>query len=82
MSKIKFIQTTPQELQNQISEGVKNQLNDFSKHFTQKQLNKYLTQSIVVMMLNVCLSTIHIGISGRTHFLRSEVEANIKPLNV
>lgn len=92
MQSIQFISTSPQELQNQINEGVKIQLQEFLKHFTPKQPNEYLTRQEVAQMFNVDLSTIHnwckskklnpLGLGSRVYFLRSEIEASLKPLNV
>ena len=92
MQTVQFIQTTPQELQNQITEGVKNQLQEFLKLYTPKQPNEYLTRSEVAQMFNVDLSTIHnwcksgklnpLGLGSRVYFLRSEIELSLKPLNV
>ncbi|MDI5949007.1 helix-turn-helix domain-containing protein [Flavobacterium yafengii] len=92
MQTVQFIQTTPQELQLQITEGVKIQLENFLKHFTPKQPNEYLTRQEVAQMFNVDLSTIHnwckskklnpLGLGSRVYFLRSEIEASLKPLNV
>ena len=92
MSTIQFIQTTPQELQNQINEGVKSQLQDFLKHFQPKQPNEYLTRSDVAKMFNVDLSTVHnwgksgklkpLGLGARVYFLRSDIEQSLQPLNV
>jgi hypothetical protein len=92
MATVQFIQTTPQELQMQITEGVKIQLENFLKHFTPKQPNEYLTRQEVAKMLSVDISTVHNyckrkilqpkGIGGRVYFLRSEVEASLKPLNI
>ncbi|RTY94326.1 DNA-binding protein [Flavobacterium sp. GSN2] len=92
MQTVQFIQTTPQELQLQITEGVKIQLENFLKHFTPKQPNEYLTRQEVAQMFNVDLSTIHnwsksgklnpLGLGSRVYFLRSEIETSLKPLNV
>ena len=92
MAAIQFIQTTPQELQNQISEGVKIQLQEFLKHFTPKQPNEYLTRQDVAQMFNVDISTINnwskngrlkpLGMGGRVYFLRSDIETSLTPLNV
>lgn len=89
---IQFIQTTPQELQTQITEGVKIQLQDFLKHFTPTQPKEYLSRQDVSKMFGVDISTVHnwckskklnpLGIGSRVYFLRSEVEASLKPLNV
>lgn len=92
MQTIQFIGTSPQELQNQINEGVKIQLQEFLKNFTPKLPNEYLTRKNVADMFQVDISTVHnwskskrlnpLSIAGRIYFLRSEVEASLKPLNV
>jgi predicted DNA-binding transcriptional regulator AlpA len=92
MATVQFIQTTPQELQNQINEGVKVQLENFLQHFKPKQPNEYLTRRNVADMFGVDISTIHnwckskrlnpLGIGSRVYFLRSEVEASLQPLNI
>lgn len=89
---IQFIQYSPEQLQAEISAGVKSQLVEFLKHFTPKQPNEYLTRQEVAQMFNVDISTIHnwckskrlnpMGLGSRVYFLRSEVEASLKPLNV
>lgn len=91
MQTVQFIQTTPQELQDQINEGVKIQLQEFLSHYKPKQPNDYLTRSEVAKMFKVDISTIHnwckskklnpLGIGSRVYFLRSEIEASLKPLN-
>lgn len=91
MSAIQFIQTTPEKLQEQISENVKNQLQDFLKNFKPKQPDEYLTRSEVAGLLKVDLSTIHnwcksgklkpLGIGARVYFLRSDIEKSLTPLN-
>lgn len=92
MQTIQFIQYSPEQLQAEISAGVKSQLVDFLKHFTPKQPNEYLTRQEVAQMFNVDISTIHnwckskrlnpLGLGSRVYFLRSEVEASLKPLNI
>jgi hypothetical protein len=92
MQTVQFISTTPQELQKQINEGVKNQLQDFLKHFTPTQPKEYLSRQDVAKMFGIDISTVHnwckskrlnpLGIGSRIYFLRSEVEASLKPLNV
>lgn len=89
---VQFIQTTPQELQQQINEGVKIQLQDFLKNFTPTQPKEYLSRQDVSKMFGVDISTVHnwckskrlnpLGIGSRVYFLRSEVEASLLPLNV
>ncbi len=92
MQQIQFVGTTPKELQQQINEGVKTQLQDFLKHYTPIQPKEYLTRSEVAKMLSIDLSTVHnwcktkrlnpLGIGHRVYFLRSEIESSLKPLNV
>jgi len=92
MQTVQFIQTTPQELQNQITEGVKNQLQEFLKLYQPKQPNEYLTRSEVAQMFNVDISTVHnwgksgkikpLSLGARIYFLRSDIEQSLTPLNV
>lgn len=89
---VQFIQYTPEQLQTEITAGVKRQLDDFLKHFAPIQPKEYLTRSDVSKMFNVDISTVHnwckskrlnpLGIGSRVYFLRSEVEASLKHLNV
>ena len=92
MSAIQFIQYSPEQLQSEINEGVKIQLQEFLKHFTPTQPKEYLSRKDITEMFGVDLSTVHnwckskrlnpLGIGSRVYFLRSEVEASLKPLNV
>ncbi len=92
MATVQFIQTTPQELQNQINEGVKSQLENFLKLYQPQQPKEYLTRSDVAKMFNVDLSTVHnwsksgklkpLGLGARVYFLRSDIEQSLQPLNV
>lgn len=92
MQTIQFIQTTPEQLKSEINEGIKNQLEDFLKHFKPKQPNEYLTRQEVAQMFNVDLSTIHnwckskklkpLGLGARVYFLRSDIEQSLQPLNI
>jgi len=89
---VQLIQITPEELQREILKGVKLQIDDLKNHFQPKQPNEYLSRSEVSKMLGVDLSTLHnwnkkkilnpLAISGRVFYLRSEIEASLKPLNV
>ena len=89
---IQFVQYSPDQLKSEINEGVKIQLQEFLKHFAPIQPKEYLTRADVAKMLSVDISTVHNyckrkilspkGIGGRVYFLRSEVEASLKPLNV
>lgn len=92
MATIQFIQYTPEQLQTEISDGVKVQLQEFLKHFKPKQPNQYLTRQDVATMFQIDISTVHnwtksgklksFGIGGRIFFLRSDVEASLTPLSV
>lgn len=92
MQTIQFISVSPQELQTQITEGVKIHLDNFLKNFTPTPPKEYLTRSDIAKMFSVDISTVSnwqksgklnpLGLSGRIYFLRSEVEASLTPLNV
>lgn len=89
---VQFIQYTPEQLKKEIAAEVRCQLDEFLKHFTPKQPNEYLTRQQVAQMFNVDLSTVHnwcrsgrlkpLGLGSRVYFLRSDIEASLKPLNV
>ena len=88
---IQFIQYTPEQLQSEISNGVKIQLEEFLKHFKPVQPAEYLTRQQVAKMFDVDLSTVHnwcksgklkpLGIGSRVYFLRTDIEACLIPLN-
>ena len=88
---IQFIQYTPEQLQSEISNGVKIQLQEFLKHFKPVQPAEYLTRQTVAKMFDVDLSTVHnwcksgklkpLGIGSRVYFLRTDIEACLIPLN-
>lgn len=92
MEAIQFIQYTPEQLEKKINDGVKIQLQDFLNHLKYQEPKEYLSRSEVAKMLDVDLSTIHnwckkkklnpLGIGSRVYFLRSEIEASLKPLNL
>ncbi len=91
MEQIQII-TAPNEFKKEIANEVKTHLDEFLKHFAPVQPKEYLTRSDVAKMFSVDISTISnwqktgklnpLAISGRIYFLRSEVEASLKPLNV
>lgn len=91
MQTIQFIQYTPEQLQSEISNGVKIQLQEFLKHFKPVQPAEYLTRQQVAKMFDVDLSTVHnwcksgklkpLGIGSRVYFLRTDIEACLIPLN-
>lgn len=87
MPQVQFIQTTPEQLQDAILQGVKNQLEQLSKNFQPKEPEEYLTRDEVAEMLKVNLRTVHTwgkagklrrhAIGNRILFKRSEVEQAI-----
>jgi hypothetical protein len=91
MQTVQFIQYNDQ-LKNEINEGVKIQLENLLKLYPPTQQKEYLTRKNVADMFSVDISTVHnwckskrlnpLGIGSRVYFLRSEVEASLKPLNV
>jgi hypothetical protein len=91
MEEIQII-TTPNKFKKEIVNDVKTLLDEFLKHFAPIQPKEYLTRADVAKMFSVDISTISnwqkskrlnpLAISGRIYFLRSEVEASLKPLNV
>lgn len=91
MSTIQFIQISPEQLQSEITKGIKAHLDDFLKHFKPKQPNDYLTRQDIAQMFAVDISTVAnwqkngklkpYGIGGRVYFLRSDIEASLIPLS-
>lgn len=91
MAVIQFIQLTPQELQNAILTGVKEQLNELKNSFQPKEPATYLTRTEVSKLLSVDISTVHnltvkgilqkYQIGGRILYKRNEVEDSIVKLN-
>lgn len=91
MSTIQFISVTPEQLQQEITKGIKSHLDEFLKNFKPKEPTDYLTRQEVAKMFNVDLSTIAnwqkkgklkpYGMVGRVYFLRSDIEASLTPLN-
>lgn len=92
MQAVQFIQTTPEELKSEIAAEIKKQLDEFLKNYKPKQPNEYLTRAEVAEMFKVDLSTIHnwskskkinpLGLGNRVYFLRSEIDASLKPINL
>jgi hypothetical protein len=88
---VQFIQYTPDQLQTEITAGVKRQLDEFLTHFKPIQPAEYLTRNQVAKMFDVDLSTVHnwcksgklnpLGLGSRVYFLRSDIDACLIPLN-
>ena len=83
MDTIQFIQTSPEQLQAAIIEGVRKELNDFQP----KEPTAYLSRQEVKQMLGINLTTLNnwtkkgiltsYGIGGRVYYKRHEVEKAI-----
>lgn len=92
MAAIQFIQYTPDEFKKDINEIVKFQIQENLKQLQVQPPKEYLTRSEVAKMFAVDLSTVHnwckkkkinpLGLGSRVYFLRSEIEASLKPLNL
>ena len=79
--------TTPEQLQDAILQGVKQQLEELKKQYQPKEPEEYLSRSEVAKMLKVDISTIHnwgkagkikrYGLGNRVYYKRSELERAI-----
>jgi DNA-binding transcriptional regulator YiaG len=91
MSSIQFIQYSPDQLQKEISNAVKTQLEDFLERYKPIRPSEYLTRQQVAKMFGVNICTVNnwsksgkirpLGLGARVYFLRSEIEGSLKPLN-
>ncbi len=89
---IQLIQITPDQLQDQIIQGVKTEIDSLKAEFQPKQPTEYLTRNEVKDFFRVDMSTIHnwtkrgklkaYGIGNRIYYKRAEIEASIKPVNL
>ena len=90
MSVIQFIQTSPEQLQAAIIEGVRKELEELKKDFQPKEPTVYLSRQEVKQMLGINLTTLNnwtkkgiltaYGIGGRVYYKRNEVENAIQPI--
>jgi hypothetical protein len=84
MSKIQFIQVTPEQLHQEILTGIKSQLNTFIEHFHPKPPDEYLTRQETADFFKVDISTLWhwkkrgfltpYGAEGIVRYKRSDVE--------
>lgn len=87
MQQVQFIQTTPQQLQDAILQGVKHQLEELKKQYQPREPEEFLSRAEVAKMLKVDISTIHNwsksgklqkwAIGNRIYFKRSQLERAI-----
>ncbi len=90
MPQVQFIQTTPEQLQDAILQGVKQQLEELKKEYQPKTPEEYLSRAEVAKLLKVDISTVHNwgkagklkrhGLGNRVYYKRSEVEKAIQEL--
>ncbi len=90
METVQLIGISPEQLQDAILSGVKNQIQELKKSFEPKQPTEYLTRNEVAELLKIDLSTLHnwtksgklnaYGIGSRVYYERSEVESAIVKL--
>ena len=92
MKTIQFIQSTPQQLTDQISEAVKTQLQQLKKELLNKDADdELLTRKEACKLLQINSSTLWhwtnkgkvtaYGIANRRYYKRSELMKDVKPLN-
>ena len=90
MQQVQFIQTTPEQLQDAILQGVRQQLEELKKQYQPKEPEEYLSRAEVAQLLKVDISTVHNwgkagklkrhGLGNRVYYKRSEVEQAIVEL--
>lgn len=91
MEKIQFIQTSPEELKQEILKGVLIELKELKEHWQPKIPEEYLSRQETADLLKVDLSSVHnytkrgelikYGFGGKVYYKRSEIEAKIIPIN-
>lgn len=85
---IQFIQTTPDQLTEQILKGVNERLEEFQKNFQQKGSTQWLTREETAKLLKVSLVTLHdwtkrkiliaYRIGNKVRYKKDEVENSLK----
>jgi len=88
---IQFIQTTPDEVTQQILKGVQSIIDQFKADFQPKKPTEYMTRNEVADFLSVDLSTLWgwtnkgklkaYRIGNRVYYKRHEVEESLTPIN-
>lgn len=87
MQTIQFVQVTPEQLQQAIVDGVKQQLEALKKEFQPKEPEEYLTREEVKDLLKVNMSTVHNWtksgkleasyLGNRVYYKRSQIEEKL-----
>ena len=88
---IQFIQVSPQEIKDDILNGVNSIIENLKKDFQPKAPSEFLTRNELAKLLKVDLSTvwqwskkgklIPYGLGNRVYYKRHEVEQSLIPLN-
>ncbi|WP_420378808.1 helix-turn-helix domain-containing protein [Gilvibacter sp.] len=91
MRQIQLLQISPEELQGEIIQGIKESLDDLKEHFQIKEPDPYLTRQDLSDLLKIDLSTVYnwtkkgilkaYQIGGRVYYKRAEVEQSMIELN-
>ena len=92
MKNLQLIETTPEELNELIQNGVKNQLESLKKDLkNQSNIDEVLTRNEVCELLKINPSTLwqwtkkgkvkSYNIANRVYYKRSEIELSLKELN-
>ncbi len=92
MEQLHFFSVDPNHFKKEIANEVKTYLDEFLKNFKPVQPKEYLSRKDVATLFGVDISSVHnwakngrlnpLGIGGRIYFLRTEVEASLKQINV
>ncbi len=87
---IQFIQVTPEQLEQQISNRVEKQLSEFLENFKPTEPTTLITRQKAADFFDVDLSTIHnwcksgklqpVGIGSRVYFKMSDIENSLIPI--
>lgn len=92
MQAVQFIQITPQEFQESILNGVKDEISLLKAEFQPKEPTEYLTRNEVAQLLKVDLSTVHnwtkkgkikaYGLGNRVYYKRHELNQSLIQINL
>jgi excisionase family DNA binding protein len=91
MAIVQFLQTSPEQLKEDIATELRKHLDKFLEHYKPQRPDEYLSRTEAANLLSVDLSTIHnwckkgvlkpLQLGGRVYFLRSDISAKMQPLN-
>jgi hypothetical protein len=87
MKTINFIQVTPEQLQESILQGIRDELNDFKKEFQPKKPEELLTRTETAKLLKITVTTLdrwttqgqlqRYGLGKKIFYKRSQVESSL-----